>query len=172
MKQSVEDIRQGKRAKERREGKTTPSQEYIQMICYLYGDIYDDREEDSKIKGLNWEPGLKAAHKSMSAFQKELNEVHGIHLSRTKLQKVLITGGCWTTERSREIQWLYEEYTTPVEKNGKGLNSHAAIRAIAEHLGISEESVTINLPYEKVVYKLENKSANAVRIDRHRARKK
>ena len=68
----------------------------------FYHDYYDDREEDSRIKGLDWVPGMKAGHKSMGAFQKELEEVHGIHLSRTKLQKILITGGCWTTERSRE----------------------------------------------------------------------
>ena len=111
-------------------------------------------------------------HKSMASFQKELDEVHGIHLSRTKLQKILITGGCWTTERSREIQWLYEEYTTSKEDGGKGMSSDAAIRAIAKHLEISTVSVIINLPYEKVVYDLEDKSANARRIDKCRARKR
>ena len=171
MEQSVEYIRQGKREKQKRDRKKTPSQEYIKVICNLYGDIYDDREEDSKIKGLNWEPGVKACHKSIAAFQKELDDVYGIHLSRTKLQKILISGGCWTTERSREIQWLYEEYTAPVENDGKGLNPHEAIRAISKYLEISEESVIINMPYAKVVYDLENKSANAIRIDRHRASK-
>ena len=149
----------------------TPSQEYVGLICRLYGDRYDDREEDSKINGLNWEPGVKAGHKSMASFQKELEEVHGIHLSRTKLQKILITGGCWTTERSREIQWLYEEYTAVKESGGRGLSAEEAIRAIAKHLGISTVSVTINLPYGKVVYGLENKSANAKRIDKWRAKK-
>lgn len=148
------------------------SQEYIAMICRLYGDVYDDREEDSRMKGLDWKPGVKANHKSMAAFQKELEVIHGIHLSRTKLQKILITGNCWTTERSREIQWLFEEYTNPPEKNGKGLKPDAAIHAIAKHLGLSTVSVNINLPYGKVVYELENKSANAKRIDRYRLRKK
>ncbi len=107
----------------------------------------------------------------MSAFQKELKE-RGIELSRTKLQKILISGGCWTTERSREIQRLYEEYTSPLTENGKGMNSAAAIQTIARHLEISTVSVNINLPYGKVVYSLEEKSSNAVRIDRYRARKK
>lgn len=149
-----------------------PSLEYVNRICKLYGDVYDDREEDSKPKGFDWEPGVKAGHKSMAVFQKELEEVHGIHLSRTKLQKILITGGCWTTERSREIQWLYEEYTAPEEKNGKGMSSKEAVREIAEHLEISTVAVNINLPYGKGVYDLENKSANALRIDRCRARKR
>ena len=150
----------------------TPTLEYVTFICRLYGDRYDDREEDSKINGLNWEPGVKAGHKSMASFQKELEEVHGIHLSRTKLQKILITGGCWTTERSREIQWLYEEYTAAKKSGGRGLSSEDAVRAIAKHLGISTVSVTINLPYGKVVYGLENKSANAKRIDKWRTKKK
>lgn len=148
------------------------SQEYIQLICNLYDDVYDDREEDSRIKGMDWEPGIKACHKSMAAFQIELEQVHGIHLSRTKLQKILITGGCWTTERSREVQWLFEEYTTPVDRGGKGMRSDVAIREIAKHLKISPVSVIINLPYGKVVYDLEKKTENAVRIERYRARKK
>ena len=168
MKHFAEDIRQGKRERDIRR---TPSQKYIAFICNLYGDVYDDREEDSKFKGLDWEPGVRASHKSLAVFQQELDDVHGIRLSRTKLQKILISGGCWTTERSREIQWLYEKYTLPKYKNGKGLSSDEAIRAIAEHLKISTVSIIINLPYEKVVYDLEEKTANARRIDKCRARK-
>ena len=173
MRKSVEDTCQKRRARvdQEKQGKT-PTLEYVTFICRLYGDCYDDREEDSKINGLNWEPGVKAGHKSMASFQKELEEGHGIHLSRTKLQKILITGGCWTTERSREIQWLYEEYTAVKESGGRGLSAEEAIRAIAKHLGISTVSVTINLPYGKVVYGLENKSANAKRLDKCRAKKK
>ena len=145
---------------------------YVERICCLYGDVYDDREEDSRIKGLDWVPGMKAGHKSMGAFQKELEEVHGIHLSRTKLQKILITGGCWTTERSREIQELYAEYSAPAGEGGRGMPPETAIREIAGHLGISTVSVSINLPYGKAVYGLEERSANAVRIARCRERKK
>ena len=84
MKQSAKDIRQGKQA--RQERKETPSQEYIRMICRLYGDIYDDRKEDSKPKGLDWEPGLKACHKSISSFQKELDDIYGILFFRFRNQ--------------------------------------------------------------------------------------
>ncbi len=168
----AENIRQGKRACVEKESKKTPSQDYVSFICRLYGDVYDDREEDSKIKGLDWEPGVKAAHKSLAAFQKELEQEYGIHLSRTKLQKILITGCRWVTERSREVQWLFEEYTAPIQQNGKGLDPDAAIREIAKHLEISTVSVLINLPYGKVVYDLEEKSTNARRIEKCRARKK
>ena len=147
----------------------TPGEEYVAYICRIYGDVYDDREEDSRIRGLDWVPGVKAGHKSIAAFQKELEEVHGIRLSRTKIQKILVTGGCWTTERSREIREMYEAYTSP---GGKGMAPEAAVRAIAGHLGLSRVSVIINLPYGKGVYDLEDKSENAKRIEKCRARKR
>ena len=56
----------------------TPSEDYISQICSLYGDSYDDREEDSKPRGRDWTPGGSAAHKSLSAFQKELEGLHEI----------------------------------------------------------------------------------------------
>ena len=70
------------------------------------------------------------------------------------------------------MQWLFEEYTAPAVEGGKGMMPNDAIRAIAGHLGISTVSVVINLPYGKVVYGLEEKSANAKRIERCRARKR
>lgn len=148
-----------------------PSLEYITMICNLYGDKYDDREEDSKPGGLNWHPGIKAAHRSISSFQHDLHEIHGIALSRSKIQKILITGECWSTERSREVQRLFEEYTLPLENGGKGLSPENAIREIAAFLGVSTVSVSINLPYQKTVYDLNDKTANAKRIERHRKKK-
>ena len=147
------------------------AEKYIDFICRLYGDVYDDREEDSRIRGLNWEPGRKAAHKSMAAFQKELLEEYGIRMSRTKLQKILISGGRWTTERSREVQRLFGEYTAKEEDGGKGLKAEEAVREIAGHLGISTVSVVINLPYGKTVYDLEEKSGNARRIEKWRRKK-
>ncbi len=148
-----------------------PSKEYVTLICYLYGDKYDDREEDSKPGGLNWNPGIKAAHRSISSFQHDLREIHGIALSRSKIQKILITGGRWSTERSREVQRLFEEYTLPLENGGKGLSPENAIREIAAFLGISTVSVSINLPYQKTVYDLDEKTPNAKRIERHRKKK-
>lgn len=149
-----------------------PGTDYVSRICGLYGDVYDDREEDSRIRGLDWQPGVKAAHKSMGAFQRELEEVHGIRLSRTKIQKILITGGCWNTERSREVQELYAAYTAPGEEGGKGPEPDEAVRRIAEHLGVSRVSVIINLPYGKGVYGLEEKTINARRIEKCRAKKR
>ena len=143
---------------------TTPSADYISFICSLYNDIYDDRVEDTKPGGLDWIPGVTAEHKSLAAFQKELAG-QGIKLSRSKLQKILISGGCWSTERSREVQELYTKYVMKMKPE-------TAVRKIATELEISTVSVNINLPYEKVVYALENKGGNAKRIDRWRAKQR
>ena len=142
----------------------TPSIDYINYICSLYNDVYDDRIEDTKPGGLDWIPGAPAEHKSLAAFQKELAE-QGIKLSRSKLQKILISGGCWSTERSRKVQELYAKYI-------RKMKPEDAVRKIAAELEISTVSVNINLPYEKVVYYLENKSGNAKRIGRWRAKQR
>lgn len=144
-----------------------PSMAFIHFICRLYGDTYDDRDEDSRIGGEHWEPGKRAAHKSIRIFQDELKNEYGISLSRSKIQKILITGDCWLTERSREIGELFDYLTRE-----KGLSATAATSTIAADLGISAVAVSINLPYRKVVYSLEEKSKNAQRIQKCREKGK
>ncbi len=159
---------------------TNPTAEYIEYICSLYGDCYDDRLEDCKppaagdmIKtpGKDWIPGQVANHKSIIAFQRELSD-KGIEISSSKIRKILITGGCWSTDRSREIGSLFNKYTKPVSDNGLGLSSDQAIVRIAEELGVSIVTVSINLPYQSVVYNLENKSSNAKRCKKYREGKR
>lgn len=144
---------------------TTPSQEYIEFICSLYNDQYDDRIEDSKPSGSDWRPGTAAEHKSLIAFQKELEE-KGIKLSTSKIKKILITGGLWTTERSREIAQLYQSHTAD------GIAADEAVKLVAEELDVSVVTVNTNLPYTSVVYNLENKSQNARRCERYKERHK
>ncbi len=159
---------------------TNPTAEYIEYICSLYGDCYDDRLEDCKppaagdmIKtpGKDWIPGQVANHKSIIAFQRELSD-KGIEISSSKIRKILITGGCWSTDRSREIGSLFNKYTKPVSDNGLGLSSDQAIVRIAEELGVSIVTVSVNLPYQSVVYNLENKSSNAKRCAKYRLLRK
>ena len=142
----------------RRREKKNPSADFIEQICALYNDIYDDREEDSSIGGEDWAPGKMALHTSLAAFQKELEEGYGIKLSTAKIRKILITGGCWTTERSREVGELYEKY--------------GSIARVAEELQLSETLLKTYLPYNKVVYDLEDKSGNARRVERWREKHK
>lgn len=142
-----------------------PSQEFADFICRIYGDVYDDREEDSSPGGLDWEPGKKARHKSLTAFRRELESVHNISLSTSKIRKILITGGCWSTERSREVNLLYEKYTG---KDGGGMTPEKARARIADELAITPSLVSMLLPYDRVVYDLEDKTRNAVRCQEWR----
>ena len=157
-----------------------PSREYIEYICNLYGDIYDDRIEDSRppaagddfrAPGEDWRPGQEADHKSLNAFQNELKTM-GIELSSSKIRKILISGGCWTTERSREAINLFKHYTADLDEGGKGLSPDVAVKMIAADLKVSVATVSMNLPYQNVVYKLDNRSRNAVRCARYKERKK
>lgn len=132
-----------------------PTTDYVEFICKLYGDSYDDREEDSRPGGEDWIPGQRANHQSLAAFQKKLKDCHGIDLSTAKIRKCLITGNLWSTERSREVAELFEKY--------------GSIGRVAEELEVSTALVTMYLPYQKVAYDLEQKSGNARRIERFRA---
>lgn len=157
-----------------------PSKEYVEYICSLYGDVYNDRIEDSRppaagdelrTAGEDWWPGQEAAHKSLNAFQRELKS-KGIELSSSKIRKILISGGCWSTERSREVLSLFDHYTANKEDGGEGLMPDVAVKNIAADLKVSVATVSMNLPYQNVVYKLENKSSNAVRCARYKERKR
>jgi len=157
-----------------------PSWEYIEYICDLYGDVYDDRIEDSRPPaagdefrepGEDWIPGQEANHKSLNVFSKELDNM-GIKLSTSKIRKILITGGCWSTERSRQIDELFQNYTKPVSEGGKGMDASEAVKKIANDLDVSTVTVSVNLPYQDVVYNLEDRSSNAIRCARYKERKK
>lgn len=155
------------------------SEDYIQMICRLYDDIYDDRIENTRPPtageeycepGDEWKPGITAKHKSLSAFQRELS-AQGIRLSTSKIKKILVTGGLWTTERSREIQQLFKQYTGSFAEDGYELSEADAVKRISQKLGISTVSVSVNLPYYHVVYNLDNKTSNAKRCEKYKKRK-
>ena len=169
-------------AHRKRESSDTLSAEFVREICALYGDRYDDRLEDSRPPaagkkdgqtdkrqaGEDWEPGIPAAHKSLNAFQRELMDEHGIRLSTSKIRKILISGGLWTTERSREVQTLYAELT----RAESSISPEIAVSLISKELGISKPTVVMNLPYINGVNCLEPRSLNATRCARYRIKKK
>lgn len=157
-----------------------PSQEFIDYICNLYDDVYDDRIENTapptagdnhRNPGDEWIPGITAKHKSLGIFQRELAE-QGIKLSTSKIKKILITGGLWTTARSREIAELFKQYTVVNSAGGEYLPQEEAIKRIAKDLKVSIVTVDVNLPYMNVVYNLENRSSNAKRCARYKKRKR
>ena len=156
-----------------------PSQNYIDFICSLYNSSYDDRIEntapptaggDNRTPGDDWMPGVPANHKSLISFQRELAE-QGIRLSTSKIKKILITGGLWTTQQTRTIQEMFRLYTSSLEDGGEGMDPASAIKRIADELEISTVSVSVSLPYMDVVYNLPEPSANAKRCRRWKERK-
>ena len=158
---------------------TNPSSDYIDFICSLYNSSYDDRIENTapptaggedRTPGEDWAPGMTAKHKSLISFQRELAE-QGIRLSTSKIKKILVTGGLWTTQQSRTIQEMFRLYTGSLEDGGEGLDPAAAIKRIADELEISTVSVSVSLPYMDVVYNLPEPSANAKRCRKWKERK-
>lgn len=79
-------------------------------------------------------------------------------LSPMKTRKILITGGCYATDLSTEIEALY--------KDGK------TISQIAELLNTTPANVNSYLPYERIIYGMEERSVEADRQARYRERKK
>lgn len=64
-----------------------------------------------------------------------------------KLRKILITDGIYEYEMSREIRSMYER-GIPIEE-------------IARIEGMKVSNVYAYLPYEKIIYNLDQKSVNA-----------
>jgi len=83
-----------------------------------------------------YKPGV-----SVRAIAKEME------LSPMKVRKILITGGVYSTDLSTEIGELY--------KDGKSVNE------IAELLYTTTANVNSYLPYERIIYNMEERSTEA-----------
>lgn len=79
-------------------------------------------------------------------------------MSPMKTRKILITGGVYSTDLSTEIDALY--------KDGK------RICEIADLLSTTTANVNSYLPYERIVYNMDERSVEADRQQRYRDRKK
>ena len=94
-----------------------------------------------------YKPGV-----SVRALAKEMG------LSPMKTRKILITGGVYSTDLSSEIDALYKDGKKPAE--------------IAELLNITVANVNSYLPYERIIYNMDERSVEADRQQRYRDRKK
>lgn len=79
-------------------------------------------------------------------------------LSPMKIRKILITGKTYSTDLSTEIDELWRDGKTVGE--------------IAELLNMTTANVNAYLPYERIIYNMEEKSVEADRQQRYRDRKK
>lgn len=90
-------------------------------------------------------------HESIRAAARELA------ISPMKLRKILITEGIYENEMSREILAMHQ--------NGMSVDG------IAKAEGMTVSNVYSYLPYEKIIYKMDQKSVAAERQQRYRDRK-
>lgn len=81
-----------------------------------------------------------------------------MELSAIKVRKILITGGVFTSDLSTQIDALYKDGKKPSE--------------IAAILNTTTANVNSYLPYERIIYKMEERSVEADRQQRYRDRKK
>ena len=81
-----------------------------------------------------------------------------LELSVSKVIKLLITGGVYSSDICRRINKLH--------------NSGKSIPEIQKRLNVSRATVQAYLPYKKCVYNAKELSLNAERIRRYRSRKK
>lgn len=81
-----------------------------------------------------------------------------MEMSPMKVRKILITGNAYSTDLSTEIGELWRDGKTVGE--------------IAEILNTSTANVNAYLPYERIIYKMDEKSVEADRQARYRERKK
>ena len=79
-------------------------------------------------------------------------------LSPMKTRKILITGGVYATDISTEVGELYKDGKRPTE--------------IAEIFNMTVANVNSYLPYERIIYNMEERSVEADRQQRYRDRKK
>ena len=79
-----------------------------------------------------------------------------MELSPMKTRKILITGGCYSTDLSTEIGELYQDGKTVAE--------------IAALLDTTPANVNSYLPYERIIYNMEERSVEADRQARYRER--
>ena len=81
-----------------------------------------------------------------------------MEMSPMKVRKILITGGVYSTDLSTEIGELWKDGKTPGE--------------IAVLLNTTVSNVNSYLPYERIIYGMEERSVEADRQQRYRDRKK
>lgn len=115
-------------------------EELIKMACDLFGPPYDDREED------------KLSRRSI----REVGRI--MHLSETKVKRLLIEGGWYSTKETRAVRRLMRSGKTDEQ--------------IAEELGITTHKVRVLKPYkDSRIYGIGTVSAQKNRMYRRRKKK-
>jgi len=128
----------------------------IEEVCTFFGRVYDDFEEErhKMLRGIKKEDARWEEIMMGDPTINETAEEFGI--TTKKVRKLLIMGGCYSTTTTQAIQEKIKEGKT--------------VEQIAEEIGKKPITVRSYLPYEKVIYNLEERSVNADRLVRFKER--
>ena len=128
----------------------------VDAVCAHFGRIYDDFEAERHAALRGRKPGDEYWIEIMGD-DPTINETAAeFEITPVKVRKLLITGDCYDTEQYREIKKLKD--------------SGLSISQIAVKLKKSAVTIRSYLPYERVIYNLDERSVNADRIQRFKER--
>ena len=128
----------------------------IQQICSYFGRVFDDEEYEKHRRLRGHRPEDDVWKKIMGGKPTVNQTAEKFHITPQKVKKLLITGGCYDTTLFRIIR----------EKREQGLS----VEEIGEQLGLRTVTVRSYLPYERVIYNLEERSVTADRLQRFKER--
>lgn len=130
--------------------------EHVRSVCDYFGRMFDDDEAERHAALRGHRPGDERWRVIMGGDPTISETAQAFCISPMKVRKLLITGGKYNTDKYREIQRLH--------KAGLSLED------IAAQTGYAPVTVRSYLPYERVIYNLDERSVTADRLQRFKAR--
>ena len=128
----------------------------VEAVCSYFGRVFDDNEQMKHRRLRGHRPGDEVWNDIMKGYP-TLNETAAyFDITPGKVRKLLITGACYDTSLYRAVSSLKAE-----GKSGE---------EIGEVLSLKPRTVRTYLPYERVIYNLEERSVNADRLQRFKKR--
>ena len=130
--------------------------ELVEQVCSYFGRVFDDFEVERHAALRGHRPGDDKWMEIMEDNPTINETAEEFGVAPMKIRKLLITGGCYDTELYREIKKMREQ----------GLS----VEQMAEKLKKKPITVRSYLPYERVIYNLEERSVNADKLQRFKQR--
>lgn len=130
--------------------------ELVEKVCSFFGRVYDDFEEERHLALRGHRPFDQKWEEIMMGDPTINETAEEFGVTPMKVRKLLITGGCYDTEMYREVKALRERGMT--------------VERIAEKMEKTPGTIRSYLPYERVIYNLEERSVNADRLQRFKQR--
>lgn len=130
--------------------------ELVERICSFFGRVYDDFEEERHLALRGHRPSDQKWEELMNGDPTINETAEEFGFTSMKVRKLLITGGNYDTAMYRAVKQLREQ----------GLS----VEQIAEKMEKKPGTVRSYLPYERVIYNLDERSVNADRLQRFKQR--